>query len=76
MLAHELTVLLSAHGGQLAINKIVPEYKEKFGKNFNCSQFGFTKLIRALEAIPDTIKVSSVRELSLNITIKSCGCVS
>lgn len=58
MLTHELTLLLLDHDGQMAINQIVPEYKEKFGRMLGITQFGFPKLIRALEAMPDTIKVS------------------
>ena len=58
ILRHELTLLLSDHGGQMAINQIVPEYKEKFGRMLVVTQFGFPKLIRALEAMPDTVDVS------------------
>ena len=58
VLSHELSVLLSARGGRLAMNQIVPEYKEMFGRSLTVSQFGFPKLIKALEAMSDTITVS------------------
>lgn len=60
--------LLTAHPQGLPINKIVPAYKEKFGKDFNVGLYGHSKLIRALEAIPDVVEVS-VRELQF------CMCV-
>ena len=44
----------------LAINKIVPTYKEKFGRDFVVSSYGYAKLIRALEAIPETLDVSMI----------------
>ena len=58
ILTHEFSLLLSSHGGRLAISQIVPEYKEKFGKHPVFSNFGFPKLIKALEAMPETITVS------------------
>ena len=58
VLTHQFTLILSAHGGRLPINQIVPEYKEMFGKPPVFSNFGFTKLIKALEAMSDTIMVS------------------
>ena len=59
VLACEMGELLSVQpGNSLAINKIVPAYKEKFGRDFVVGSYGFPKLLRALEAIPDTIDVS------------------
>ena len=58
VLTHELTLLLAAHGGKLSINQIVPEYKEMFDKLLVISEYGFSKLIRALEAMADTVTVS------------------
>ena len=49
--------LLADQPAGLPINKIVPAYKEKFGCDFVVSRYGFPKLIRALEAIQDTIEV-------------------
>lgn len=60
ILTHEITLILSSHGGRLAINQIVPEYKEMFGRHPIFSQYGFTKLIKALETMSDTITVSCV----------------
>lgn len=42
----------------MPINKIVPAYKEKFGRVFSVSNFGHPKLIRALEALDELIYVS------------------
>ena len=73
VLAHELSLLLSGHGGQLAINQIVPAYKEMFGRNLVLSQFGFPKLIKALEAMPDTITVSV--GWSVRVCVWFCLCM-
>ena len=65
VLACEMAELLSVQPGKsLAINKIVPTYKEMFGQDFAVSNYGFPKLIRALEAIPDTVDVSISCKLS------------
>ena len=56
--ACELTELLACSSGPMPINKIVPAYKEKFGRDFVVSRYGHVKLIKALEAIPDVINVS------------------
>ena len=36
-------------------------YKKLFGKEFDAVHYGQTKLIKALEAIPDTIRVRVVK---------------
>ena len=76
VLAHELSLLLSGHGGQLAINQIVPAYKEMFGRNLVFSLFGFPKLIKALEAMPDTITVSIGWSVRMFVCGSVCACVS
>ena len=58
LFACEMADLLIDHPQGLAINKIVPSYKEKFGQDLLVAQYGFPKLIRALEAIQHTIEVS------------------
>ena len=57
LFACEMADLLVDHPQGLAINKIVPSYKEKFGRDLLVAQYGFPKLIRALEAIQHTIEV-------------------
>lgn len=60
LFACEMADLLADHPQGLAINKIVPSYKEKFGRDLLVAQYGFPKLIRALEAIQHTIEVSTL----------------
>ena len=36
-------------------------YKKLFGKEFDAVHYGQTKLIKVLEAIPDTIRVRAVK---------------
>lgn len=57
MFAQEMANLLADHPTGMPINKIVPAYKEKFGCDLVVSRYGFSKLIRALEAIQDTVEV-------------------
>lgn len=56
--AMDIAQLLSANPEGLLISKIVPAYKEKFGRELVVANFGYPKLIRALEAIPDVLEVS------------------
>ncbi len=56
--ACEMTQLLADQPAGLAINKIVPVYKERFQREFVMARYGFPKLIRALEAIEDIVEVS------------------
>ena len=48
-------------GSHLLISKVVPAYNEAFGKEFDATRYGQTKLIKVLEAIPDTIRVSGAK---------------
>lgn len=57
LLTREMVVLLSSRSAGLPINMVVPTYKEVFGRDFQATHYGFPKLIRALEAIPDTVDV-------------------
>lgn len=57
LLARQLAELLSVHTS-MPISKIVPAYKEKFGRDLVITNFGFPKLIKALEALPELIEVS------------------
>lgn len=57
--ALEMTELLGRRANTcIPINQIVPTYKETFGRDFDVSSYGHPKLIKVLEAIPDTIRVS------------------
>ena len=56
--AMDMAQLVAFHPEGLLISKVIPEYKEKFGKNLVVADFGFSKLIRALESIPNILEVS------------------
>ncbi len=58
LFACKMTELLFPLTDPMPINKIVPAYVEKFKNEFNPSNYGFPKLIRALEAVQDLILVS------------------
>ena len=64
--------LLADHPTGMPINKIVPAYKEKFGRDLVVSRYGFSKLIRALEAIQDTVEV----RVLVSVVLKSKYCWS
>ena len=53
----DMARLTAAHPEGLLISKVVPEYKEMFGKELVVSNIGFPKLLRALESIPDIVEV-------------------
>ncbi|XP_046991582.1 meiosis regulator and mRNA stability factor 1 [Schistocerca americana] len=56
--AAEVVELLShAPQCQLMFNKLIPAYHHHFGRQCRVADFGFTKLIELLEAIPEVIKV-------------------
>ena len=68
--------LLADHPTGMPINKIVPAYKEKFGCDLVVSRYGFSKLIRALEAIQDTLEVRvrvCCAEIQVLLTISPWG---
>lgn len=54
----EMRELLSSHPIPMPINKIVPAYKETFGNDFSVTRYGYPKLIKLLEAVPELIDVS------------------
>ena len=62
VLACEMTELLLPHREPLPISKIRPAYEEKFKKGFIITDYGYPKLIKALEAIPDILYVSCALE--------------
>ncbi len=58
LLKYEIEEIIQAQPQGIPINSVVPTYKEKFGKDFQITNYGFPKLIKALEAITDIIEVS------------------
>ena len=56
--AMDMAQLVAFHPEGLLISKVVPAYKEKFGKELVVADIGYPKLIRALESLPDVIEVS------------------
>lgn len=58
--AMDMAQLVAFHPEGLLISKVIPEYKEKFGKDLVVSDIGFSKLIRALESIPTVLEVSII----------------
>ena len=56
--ACEIAELVSSHSGPMPISKIVPVFKEKFGRELLVNNYGYPKLIKALESIPDVVNVS------------------
>ena len=54
----EMKELLSDHSEGIMFPQITSQYKAKFGKELKPSNYGFTKLVKVLEAIPDIVKVS------------------
>ena len=54
----DMAKLVGSNPGGLLISKVVPSYKEMFGKDLNVSHLGYNKLIRALESMPNVVEVS------------------
>ena len=67
--ACEMRYLLTLHPNGLPINQVNPVYKETFKKDFDVSRYGFTKLLRTLEAIPDTVDVSVALSVCLSVSV-------
>ena len=55
--AVEMREMLSEHPEGIMFPQIVPQYKEKYGRQFTPSEYGMSKMIQVLEAIPDVVKV-------------------
>ena len=67
LFACEIRELLADCPDGLGINAVNPNYKIKFQRDFAVQNYGFSKLIAALEAIQDVIVVSVCeRLLTLN----------
>ena len=64
--AREIEELLTGFPNGLEISKINPFYKEKFKSSFSITNYGFSKLILGLEAIPDIITVCFLLLLFFN----------
>jgi len=60
LFACEMAELLPLHPSPMPINKIVPSYKEHFKKDLTVQQYGFPKLIKVLEALPNVLEVSHI----------------
>ena len=58
LFACEIKELLADHPDGIGINAVNPAYKAKFQSDFSVANYGFSKLIIALEAIQDVIVVS------------------
>ncbi len=55
----EMAELLPLHLVPMPINKVVPSYKEHFKKDLVTANYGFSKLIKLLEAVPEVLEVST-----------------
>lgn len=59
LLSRELVDLLKIQPGcQLAFGRFVPAYHHHFGRQIRVADYGFTKLIDLLEAIPNVVQVN------------------
>lgn len=68
--AAEVVELLShAPQCQLMFNKLIPAYHHHFGRQCRVADFGFTKLIELLEAIPEVIKVEDTGDGERRVTL-------
>ena len=72
----DMAQVVAFHPEGLLISKVIPEYKEKFGKDLVVADIGFSKLIRALESIPNVLEVS-VTIIPFNVYFSNvCWCNS
>ena len=55
----DMAQLVSFHPEGLLISKVVPIYKEVFGRELVVANLGYSKLIRALESLPEILVVSA-----------------
>ena len=63
----DMAQLVAFHPEGLLISKVIPEYKEKFGKDLVVADIGFSKLIRALESIPNVLEVSVICIINVHV---------
>ena len=55
----DMAQLVSFHPEGLPISKVVPIYKSVFGRELVVANLGYSKLIKALESIPNILVVST-----------------
>ena len=63
--AMDMAQLVSFHPEGLLISKVVPTYKDVFGRELVVADLGYPKLIRALESLPNILQVSASRIAAL-----------
>ena len=56
--AMDMAQLVSFHPEGLLISKVVPIYKTTFGRELVVANLGYSKLIKALESLPNIVVVS------------------
>jgi meiosis arrest female protein 1 len=58
LLGREIVDLLKMqHHCQLMFNRFIPAYHHHFGRQCRVADYGFTKLIELLEAMPNVVQV-------------------
>ena len=56
--ACEMRELLSEHPNGIMFPQVVPQYKEKYGRKIVPGDYGMSKMVQVLEAVPDVVKVT------------------
>lgn len=56
-------LLKHAPNCQIPFSKFIPEYHHHFGRQCRVADYGYTKLIELLEAIPHVVQVSILKDL-------------
>ena len=80
--AMDIAQLSTAHPEGLLVSKVVPAYKEMFGRELNVTTVGFPKLLRALESIQDIIEVRFIFVLLVEVytcwmyCVYTCTCTT
>ena len=62
--AMDMAQLVSFHPEGLLISKVVPIYKTTFGRELAVANLGYSKLIKALESLPNIVVVSTSHVVS------------
>jgi hypothetical protein len=61
--AMDMAQLVSFHPEGLPISQVVPSYKTTFGRELVVANLGYSKLIKALESLPNILVVSINRRI-------------
>lgn len=59
---------------RIPFSRFIPSYHRHFGRQCRVSEFGFTKLVELLEAIPHVVRVCIAHTLASSIYKQSFNC--